>query len=253
MKSRPITQTWIVRSTPKPNAAMRLFCFPYAGGGSVIFHHWGAELPTDIEVCAIRLPGRESRLAEPPFDRVAPLVQALASGLDPYLDRPFAFFGHSLGGLVSFELTHELQRQQRPTPVHLLVSATRAPHIPATRPRIHDLPTPAFIDHLRDYQGTPETVLNNPAMMDVLLPALRADFAISETHTPSDKAPLACPITVLGGLQDDIVSEDALRAWQRYTHNTFTVHTFAGDHFFINHVRREVLEKVRQTLLPHLL
>ena len=252
MTSRSTTHAWIARSTPKPNAALRLFCFPYAGGGSVIFHHWGMELPADIEVCAIKLPGRENRLSEPPFIRVAPLVQALAEGLRPYLDRPFAFFGHSLGGLVSFELAHELLRQRHPAPVHLLVSAMRAPHLPATRPDIHGLPTPALIEHLRNFQGTPEAILNNRAMMEMLLPALRADFAMSETHRHSAKAPLACPITAFCGLQDTLVSEDALRAWQGYTHHTFTMHTIAGNHFFINHARSEVLQKVRQALMPHL-
>ncbi len=253
MKSRAKTHTWITCSTPRPNAALRLFCFPYAGVGSVVFHHWGAELPDDIEVCAIKLPGRESRLSEPPFVRTAPLVKALAEGLTPYLDRPFAFFGHSLGGLVSFELAHELLRQQRPAPVHLLVSATRAPHIPSAAPGVHELPTPAFIDHLRHIQGTPEAILNNHVMMNLLLPAIRADFAISETYHHETKAPLACPITVLCGLQDTLVSEQALRAWQGYTRNTFTMYNFDDGHFFINHARAEVLEKVRQALLPHLL
>jgi medium-chain acyl-[acyl-carrier-protein] hydrolase len=252
MKSRSTTPSWITRSTPKPHADLRLFCFPYAGGGSITFHHWGAELPDGIEVCAVKLPGRESRLSEPPFARIAPLVRALAEGLSPYLDRPFAFFGHSLGGLVSFELAHELLRQQRPAPVHLLVSAMRAPHIPATDPGIHNLPTPAFIERLRDFQGTPEAILNNRDMMDILMPALRADFAISATHTHSAKAPLACPITAFCGLQDALVSEAALRAWQSYTRSTFTIHTIAGGHFFINTKRSEVLEKIRQTLLPHL-
>ncbi|ETX04517.1 MAG: hypothetical protein ETSY2_28310 [Candidatus Entotheonella gemina] len=153
MQSRSTTHTWITRSTPKPNAALRLFCFSYAGGGSVVFHHWGAELPDNIEVCAIKLPGRESRFSEPPFDRTAPLVQALAEGLAPYLDRPFAFFGHSLGGLVSFELTHELLRRQRPSPVHLLISATRAPHVPSTIADMHHLPTPGIYRAPPEYPG----------------------------------------------------------------------------------------------------
>ncbi len=252
MKSCSTTHTWITRSTPKPHAAIRLFCFPYAGGGSVVFHHWGAELPADVEVCAVKLPGRESRLAEPPIPRLAPLVNALAEGLLPYMDRPFAFFGHSLGGLVSFELIHELLRRQCPTPVHLLVSATRAPHIPPDGPAIHDLPTPAFIEQLRDFKGTPEAILNNPAMMDILLPVLRADFAISETRAHSEKTPIACPIAVFSGLQDTIVSEDALLAWQPYTHSAFTKHSIAGGHFFINHARSELLDKVRQVLTPYL-
>lgn len=252
MKSRSTTHVWITRSDPKPNAALRLFCFPYAGGGSVIFHHWGAELPDGVEVCAIKLPGRENRLSEPPFAHVTPLVQTLAQGIAPYLDRPFAFFGHSLGGLVSYELAHELLRQQRPAPVHLLVSAVRAPHIPSSTPASHDLPTPAFIEYLRDMNGTPEAILNNPAMMELLLPTIRADFAMSNTYIHSEKAPLACPITALCGTQDTIVSESALRAWQCYTRNTFTMHTIVGGHFFIHSARAEVLKKVEQTLLLHL-
>lgn len=252
MQSRSITHTWIARPTPKPNAALRLFCFPYAGGGSTIFHRWGAELPDSIEVCAIKLPGRENRFTEAPFDRVAPLVQALADGLSPYLDRPFAFFGHSLGGLVSFELTHALLRLRRPSPVHLLVSAMRAPHVPSTIPTMHHLPTPDFIEHLRNIQGTPEEILNNRDMMDLMLPALRADFAITETHQHATRAPLACPITAFCGLEDTIVSEEALRAWASYTRNTFTVHTLTGGHFFIHSERAEVIQKVEQTLLPHL-
>ncbi len=252
MTSRPKTHTWITCSTPKPNADLRLFCFPYAGGGSVNYHHWGAALPANIEVYAVKLPGRENRLSEPPFARMAPLVRALSQGLAPYMDRPFAFFGHSLGGLVSFELVNELLRQQRPMPVHLIVSAMRAPHIPSSRPSIHDLPQPVFIEHLRDYQGTPEAILNHSDMMDIMLPALRADFAVAETHTYSETAPLTCPITVLCGLQDPLVSCEALRAWEIYTRNTFTMHTIPGAHFFINHARSEVLEKVAQTLIPHL-
>jgi medium-chain acyl-[acyl-carrier-protein] hydrolase len=252
MKSHSTTHTWIMRSTPKPDAALRLFCLPYAGGGSVIFHRWGGELPADIEVCAIKLPGRETRLSEPPFTRVAPLVRALVEGLTPDLDRPFALFGHSLGGLVSFELAQELLRQQRPAPVHLLVSAIRAPHIPATRPGIHGLPTPAFIARLRDFQGTPDAILNNRNIMELLMPALRADFAISETHMYSAQAPLACPITVFGGQEDTLVSEEALRAWQRHTHNTFTMHTIPGNHFFIHSARSAILKKVEQALRPHL-
>jgi medium-chain acyl-[acyl-carrier-protein] hydrolase len=253
MNSHSNTHTWITRSTPQPNAAMRLFCLPYAGGGSIIFHHWGRELPADIEVCAIKLPGRESRLSETPFVRVAPLVQALVEGLTPYLDRPFALFGHSLGGLVSFELAHELLRQQRPAPVHLLVSAMRAPHLPAANPGMHDLPTAAFIARLRDFRGTPEAILNHRHMMDMLMPTLRADFAMSETHTYVAKEPLDCPITVLGGQEDTLVSEEALRAWQGYTHHTFTMHTIPGGHFFIQSARSVVLEKVVQALHPHLL
>ncbi len=240
--------TWITCPAPNPNAALRLFCLPYAGGGSVTFYHWPKELPPTIEVCTVKLPGRENRITESPFVRMTPLVQALSEGLAPHLDRPYALFGHSLGGLVGYELAHELQRQQRPTPQHLIVSASRAPHLPSRRSPIHNLPTAAFIERLRDYAGTPEQVLNNSALMELLMPVLRADFAISETYTQAMKTPVACPITAFCGSQDDVVYPEDMQAWAPYTLDTFALHTIAGNHFFINHARSELIAHICQTL-----
>lgn len=243
--------TWITRPAPNPNATLRLFCLPYAGGGSVIFHHWPQELSAAIEVCTVKLPGRENRITESPFVSMTPLVQALAEGLAPHLDRPFALFGHSLGGLIGYELVHELKRQQRPAPVHLIVSASRAPHLPLRRSPIHDLPVEAFIDRLRDYAGTPEQILENSALMDLLMPVLRADFAISETYQSMVQTPVACPITAFCGSRDNIVYSEDVQAWQPYTRNTFILHTIAEDHFFINSARSELIAKVGQTLTPY--
>lgn len=243
--------TWITCLAPNPNAALRLFCLPYAGGSSVIFHRWPQELSAAIEVCAVKLPGRESRFAESPFARMTPLVQALAEGLAPYLDRPFALFGHSLGGLVGYELVHELQRQQRPAPVHLIVSASRAPHLPPRRSPMHDLPTETFIDRLRDYAGTPEQVLDNRDLMELLLPVLRADFAISETYQSTAETPITCPITAFCSSQDNVVYAEDVQAWQPYTRNTFALHTMPGNHFFINSARSELTAKIGQMLTAY--
>lgn len=247
-----MNHTWITCTAPNPNAALRLFCLPYAGGGSVIFHHWPKELPPTIEVCAVKLPGRESRIAESPFVSMTPLVQAMAEGLTPYLDRPFALFGHSLGGSVGYELVQELQRQHRPAPVHLMVSAARAPHRPSRRAPIHHLPTEAFIDRLRDYAGTPEQVLSNDALMELLMPVLRADFTISDTYTQTAMTPVTCPITAFCGSQDDVVPPEDVEAWQPYTHHAFTLHTIMGNHFFISSARSELIAAIRQTLTSHL-
>ncbi len=242
---------WIVCPAPNPNAALRLFCLPYAGGGSVIFHQWPQALSSAIEVCAVKLPGRENRIAETPYSRMTPLVQALAEGLAPLLDRPFALFGHSLGGYVGYELVHELQRQQRPAPVHLMVSGSRAPHRPPRRSPIHELPTEAFIDRLRRFEGTPEQVLNNSDLMELLLPVLRADFAVSETYSQTAQTPVACPITAFCGSHDDVSPRDDVEAWEPYTRNTFTLHTIPGDHFFINSARSELIAKIRQHLIAY--
>src|SRR5215470_3991894 len=130
MNGKPATSSWFAFPRRNPQARLRLFCFPHAGGGSSIFRSWPAELPWDIEVCSALLPGRESRLREPPFTRIAPLVTELGEVLLSYLDRPFAFFGHSMGAFIAFELIHELKRRNVTGPTHLFVSGAGAPHIP---------------------------------------------------------------------------------------------------------------------------
>jgi medium-chain acyl-[acyl-carrier-protein] hydrolase len=243
---------WVTRFVSNPNATLRLFCFPYAGGGSVIYHHWPRYLPAAIEVCALKLPGRENRLGEPPFTHMTPLVRTLSDVLLPDLDRPFVFFGHSLGGLISFELTQRLRQQQRPVPLHLYASGIRAPHIPPSREPMHALPTAAFIDRLRRINGTPEEILNNDSLMQILLPCLRADFSLSETYTYTPQTPLDCPITAFGGTDDTLVSQDALNAWQFHTNEVFKRHMFPGNHFFIHHTRPSLLAVLAQELTSYL-
>ena len=242
---------WLVRPAPHPDAALRLFCFPYAGGGSAIYHYWPKGLPSTIEVCALRLPGRETRISETPFTRLTSLTHALSDVLLPDLDRPFAFFGHSLGGLISFELVNVLRQQQRPLPVHLYISASRPPQLAPTT-AVHQLPTPDFIDHLRGLLGTPEEVLNNQDMMQLLLPCIRADFAMSETYTYTPQAALDCPITAFGGWQDHLVDHDAINAWRAHTHGRFKLLMLAGGHFYIHSERSTLLELLARELMPYL-
>src|SRR5438552_7109196 len=127
MTGLPVTDSWLACLKPRPHAAVRLFCFPYAGGGASAFRCWPDALPASIEVCPVQLPGRETRFREPPYTRLAPLAEALGHALRPFLDRPFAFFGHSMGALVAFELTRWLRRAGGPQPAHLFVSACAAP------------------------------------------------------------------------------------------------------------------------------
>ena len=198
----------------------------------------------DIEVCAIQLPGREDRLAETPFANLPSLIDVLAEVLYPHLDLPFAFFGHSLGSLISFELTRRLRRQTAPSPMHLFVSGCRAPQIPDPDPPIHQLPDAEFIEELGRFNGTPQAVLENPELMEVFLPVLRADMRLNETYVYDHEAPLDCPITAFGGLEDEEVSHKELAAWHDQTRSKFNIHMFQGDHFFLSGKRSNDLLKI---------
>jgi medium-chain acyl-[acyl-carrier-protein] hydrolase len=240
--------SWIVCPKPNPLANLRLFCFPYAGGSSFIFRTWSDSLPPSVEVCTIELPGRGRQIQLPPFHRIEPLVNAIASVISPYLDKPFAFFGHSMGGLVSFELTRLLRQNYGLLPVHLFISGRRAPQLPDSKLPIHNLPEPEFIAELHRLNGTPPAVLENTELMQLFLPILRADFAVLETYIYRLEPLLECPITVFGGLEDTEVDCNQLQAWQEQTKADFNLHMFPGNHFFIHSTQALLLKVLEQHL-----
>lgn len=219
----------------KPNAALRLFCFPYAGGGASIYSRIFAQLTPTIEICAVQPPGRENRLSEPLLTSVADLAKAAARALEPYFDMQFAFFGHSLGALVAYELTQTLRQTGGPTPCHLIASAHRAPQLPSPCEPVWGLPDPEFKLRLKELNGTPGEVLENSELQALLLPLMRADFRLDETYShPSGYEALDCPVTVFGGRHDAEVRESELRAWNAVTRNRFELRMIDGDHFFIH-------------------
>jgi medium-chain acyl-[acyl-carrier-protein] hydrolase len=238
---------WVARTSP--HARLRLFCFPYAGGGSSLFRLWPQQLPPELDVCPVLLPGRETRWHEPLFTHLPSLVQALAEGLYPVLDVPFAFFGHSLGALIGFELARRLARSRRAAPTHLFVAAHRAPQLPLPASPLHILPDPEFINALYRLGGTPVAILQNEEMMRLMLPILRADFTLYETYTYTPEEPLACPVTAFGGEQDRLVSMQELAGWREQTTSFFTMTIIPGDHFFLHSHQSLVLQAIRQALL----
>jgi len=240
---------WITYPCAQPQAELRLFCFPYAGGSTQIFRAWAATLPPTIEVCIVELPGRGSRWREQPLIDLKTLVAALAPALLEACDcRPFACFGHSLGGLISFELTRHLRQEYGRTPAHLLISGCRAPHLPDPEPPIHALPNPEFLAKVRSFNGTPAAVLNNAELMELLLPVLRADFTLIETYAYQAEPPLDCPLTVFGGLADPKVDYSALEAWRVQTSAEFSLQLFPGDHFFLHTAQDDLLAAVADRL-----
>lgn len=239
---------WLAYWQPKPQAGLRLFCFPYSGAGASIFREWARLLPDEVEVCPVQLPGRESRLVERPFTHLPTLVQAAMQGLRPYLDRPFAFFGHSMGALLSFELARALWRETGLLPVHLFVSGHRAPHLPPDEPPAHDLPDEAFIARVNKLKGTPTAVWNHPELRDLLLPILRADFALCETYQYHPARPLPCPITALGGLADNCLRREELEEWRQETAVSFQRRLLPGDHFYLHQERPLLLQVLARDL-----
>ena len=196
-----------------------------------------------VEVCAVQFPGREARITESPVDDMHRLVFLLREGLEPYLDRPFAFFGHSIGALVSFELARELRRTCGIQPCHLFVSGCPAPHLPHSE-RMWDLPDEEFLERLCRFNGTPPEVLNHPELMDMMLPTIRADFALRDRYVYREEPPLNCSITAFGGMSDQHVSGADLRAWRQHTRERFKFWLFQGDHFFLRSAQETMLESL---------
>jgi medium-chain acyl-[acyl-carrier-protein] hydrolase len=243
-----MTNPWIYFRSRRPEARLRLFCFPYAGGGAPIFHSWPGELPQTIETCVIQLPGRGTRLMEKPYRRMDSLVTALAEAVEPLLDKPFAFFGHSMGAWIGFELAHRLRRRHKLEPHHLFVSGASAPHLPQRDLPLHDLPEKEFVEALQHLNGTPKEVLENEELMRLMAPTLRADFALCETYVYAKRPRLGCPITAFGGLKDSRLGLSDIEAWREETTGTFNVKMFPGDHFFIHSAGKPFFTRLSKEL-----
>ena len=213
-----------------------------------MYRLWPEAMPAGVELCRIQLPGRETRLREAPFQQLAPLTDALAEVLEPYLDTPFAIFGHSMGAVVAFELARTCRRKLGVVPRHLFVSGQRAPQLPHGSP-VHALPENEFVRAVRNrYGGIPDAVLREPELMALMMPILRADLSVCESASYSVEPPLECPISVYGGTRDQWVTPDHLPAWGDHTSADFEVELFEGTHFFIDSHREHVLAAVRKTL-----
>lgn len=243
---------WTLVSERRPNAAVRLFCFAYAGAGASAFRDWHRDLPTEIELVALQLPGRENRFREPHYTRLADLMAPLRLLITQLSDKPFYFFGHSLGAMLAFELARTLQREGLPTPFHVAVSGMRAPHLSGRDEQLHLMPDNELLERIKEYNGTPRVLLENLDLMRLFLPQLRADFSICETYQFVQGAPLNCPVTALGGNRDPDVSPDEIAAWSVHTTEAFRHHIFDGDHFFIHPCQQAVIDLLKPMAYPFL-
>lgn len=247
------SDSWFPRLKTTRPTRLRLFGFPYAGVGITAFRGWADALPPGVEFRPALFPGRESRWREKALAHMAALADHLFTAIQPWLDLPFAFYGHSLGGLIAFELTRQLRREHTALPVHLFISSRRPPHLPDRYQPIHALPDPAFIQAVQErYNGIPSLIQQDPELMALFLPTLRADFSVFETYPYIDEPPLEIPLSIFGGEQDPGVSRAELAEWRRHTTAAFSQRMFPGDHFFLQSQRAAVLAEIAHELALHL-
>ena len=247
MKRRSLSP-WFVSWHQRPDAEIRLFCFPFAGGGASADRLWAPDISENFELHSVQLPGRENRLGEEPFTRMNELVPRLVDELLQHLDRPYVLFGHSMGAAIAFEVARHLQEVHGSTPEHLFVSGRSAPHRPSEKTPIYNLPHDDFLTRLKDLDGTPREVLDHPELMELLIPMLRADFELDDTYSMLPGPRLACPMSVYGGNEDPEVDAACLAAWNDLCFVPETVTYMDGGHFYINHQRASLLEKIEAAL-----
>ena len=243
---------WVVLPRPPVvTAKKRLFCFPFAGGGATTYRKWAGSLGPDIEVCAIQLPGRESRLFDPALEDVDTMIAALLEHLPSYFDRPYAFYGHSMGALLAFELTRGIEKLDGlRSPERLFLAAHRAAHLPLQRPPMSTLSDADFIEKIRGYGGFVDEILNNSEMMELILPTIRADFRLCDHYKLKDQTLIQCPIHVFAGSQDTQTLLESTYAWSLRSQAPVDIQVFSGGHFFIQSHMHEVHDAIIKKLMP---
>ena len=233
----------------------QLFCFHHAGGHTGYFKNWKRFLPASIEIIPIGLPGRHDRFGEPLIVEFPAALEAVASMVVPLVSGPFALIGHSMGALLAFELARNLE-QLGPAPCALFVSACRAAHrFAENRAMKSQLPDPELLQEIREMNGTPESLLLDTELMDLILPIIRADFAVCDSYNFEAEPFLTCPIFAFGGLDDPDLKREDIAAWRHLTSGGFRSQMLAGDHFFIykesqaRQVCSVILDNFRSVLL----
>jgi surfactin synthase thioesterase subunit len=227
---------------------VRLFCLPYAGAGASAYRLWRNAFGPDVDLRPLTLPGRESRLAEPPVIDPAEVAQTIAASAE----LPYAIYGHSMGGRLGFEVIRLLRERGAPLPVRFYAAACRPPDArgEALFDNIAGLPEPEFLDVMRAGGGVPEEVLAEPELLAVVLPALRADLAWLDRYAYTLDEPLPVPIVTFAGTHDPAVTPEEIAGWARHTSAGWRGHEVQGGHFFLHSHVDEVVRLIRADLLP---
>ena len=246
------SRRWFESLSPVHGQLLRVFCFPYAGGNVNAFRSWQRHFPSEIGLCLVHLPGRGRRISEQPFTRLQSLVETIADLIVREPQPPYVLFGHSMGALISFELSRDLRRRGFTLPLRLFLSGRSAPTAPKRESPIFNLPHEAFIAEVKKLNGTPKELLEDREALELFLPTLRADFEMVDTYEYHSEERLSCPITVYGGLADKDTPVESLSAWGEQTSAGYNVRMFAGDHFFIDKPGANFVDAFRSDVLSTL-
>jgi pyochelin biosynthetic protein PchC len=240
---------WLRIPAPRPVPALRLVCFPHAGGTAGFFRRWARWLPASVELVCVQYPGREDRIAEPCMHRMDQLVTEVTAALAPLSDVPFALFGHSLGAAVGYEVAQRLEPHgPAGSPRLLVVSGRPAPHRQRVE-TVHLGGDEALLADLRRLGATSEELLGDPEIRDLVLPSLRADYEVSESYRPTAPLPtLTTRVAAYLADGDPEVTEAEAAAWAEVTSGPFTLERFPGDHFYLRSDEAAVVARTLRLL-----
>ncbi|MFG1883930.1 thioesterase II family protein [Micromonospora sp. NPDC049102] len=226
--------SWLSCAAPRPAARLRLVCLPYAGAGGSAYRPWAALLGDDVEVWTAQLPGRERRLSDPPLSTMDELAPPLVDAIVARVRKPFAIFGHSMGGLIGYEVTARLVARGGPLPQRLVVSAARPPRDAAPLGSAHRLDDAALTRWLHDLGGIPDEVLADPGLLALILPTVRADLTVVASYRPATVTPLPLPVDAVAAADDPLVSPDEVAGWAACTTAAFSLTVVPGGHLYLH-------------------